>query len=299
MNRLKALLRAAFHLSRGEASGFLILLPLMFLVLFSNSLFRLFESSRPLSLTEYDRLDSALAAWQWPSANKEQATSAIQFVKFNPNTVQPDALQAMGLAARPAMQVQRYRDAGGRFTVKNDLLKIYAMDTAWFRLAYAWIDLPETVSTSNTPTNTPLREQNTAKKVVNTFDINAADTTQLKVINGIGSKLAQRIVKYRAKLGGFTSMMQLNEVYGLDSAVIARLKEKAYVATNFVPDKVPLNSANEQLLAEHPYIGKQLARSIASYRYQHGNFTALTQLMNLQLMDSVRLQKIERYLSLD
>lgn len=47
------------------------------------------------------------------------------------------------------------------------------------------------------------------------IELNSADTTELKKLRGIGSKLSQRIVKYRTKLGGFSSKEQLKAVYGL------------------------------------------------------------------------------------
>lgn len=47
------------------------------------------------------------------------------------------------------------------------------------------------------------------------IELNSADTTELKKLRGIGSKLSQRIVKYRTKLGRFSSKEQLKAVYGL------------------------------------------------------------------------------------
>ncbi|MBR2261187.1 MAG: helix-hairpin-helix domain-containing protein [Paludibacteraceae bacterium] len=46
-------------------------------------------------------------------------------------------------------------------------------------------------------------------------ELNSADTTELKRLRGIGSVLSARIVKYRNKLGGFSSVEDLKNVYGL------------------------------------------------------------------------------------
>lgn len=46
-------------------------------------------------------------------------------------------------------------------------------------------------------------------------ELNSADTTELKRLRGIGSVLSARIVKYRTKLGGFSSVEELKNVYGL------------------------------------------------------------------------------------
>ena len=50
--------------------------------------------------------------------------------------------------------------------------------------------------------------------------INAADTTGFKSLKGIGSYYSSKIVKYRKALGGFTSVEQLKEVYGILPEVI-------------------------------------------------------------------------------
>jgi len=55
------------------------------------------------------------------------------------------------------------------------------------------------------------------------IDINVADTTAFIALPGIGSKLANRIVSFRSKLGGFHSVEQIREVYGLKDSVYQRI----------------------------------------------------------------------------
>jgi competence protein ComEA len=51
------------------------------------------------------------------------------------------------------------------------------------------------------------------------IDINTADTAAFISLPGIGSKLANRIISFRTKLGGFNSIEQIKEVYGLRDSV--------------------------------------------------------------------------------
>ena len=51
------------------------------------------------------------------------------------------------------------------------------------------------------------------------IDINTADTTAFIALPGIGSKLANRIIAFRTKLGGFSDVDQIREVYGLKDSV--------------------------------------------------------------------------------
>ena len=89
----------------------------------------------------------------------------------------------------------------------------------------------------------------TGKKAPEKFDLNNADTSQLKKIYGIGDKLSMRILKYRDVLGGFVGMDQLKEVYGLDSLVINRLIENSTIQNEFQPKKININTASEKQLS--------------------------------------------------
>lgn len=56
------------------------------------------------------------------------------------------------------------------------------------------------------------------------LDLNQASAEEWAEFPGIGPVLSRRIVKFRDALGGFASLNQLHHVYGLDSAVIERVK---------------------------------------------------------------------------
>jgi competence ComEA-like helix-hairpin-helix protein len=137
------------------------------------------------------------------------------------------------------------------------------------------------------------------KKQKEKFDLNLADTTQLKSIYGIGPVIARRIVTYRSNLGGFIMHDQLYEVWGLDSTVVSRLTDKSVIAPDFMPNKLPINHCSEQELARHPYLRTKLARAIVSYRLQHGSFQAVDELIKIVAMDEKAFQRIKPYIRLD
>ena len=137
-----------------------------------------------------------------------------------------------------------------------------------------------------------------AKKALEKFDLNNADTSQLKKIYGIGDKLSMRILKYRDVLGGFVDMDQLKEVYGLDSLVIDRLIENSTIQNEFQPKKININTASEKQLSTHPYLNK-VAKAIISYRFQHGDFKAVEDIRNVSSLDEKSVQRIIPYLKVN
>ena len=94
-------------------------------------------------------------------------------------------------------------------------------------------------------------------------------------------------------------MNQLNEVYGLDSSVVSRLREKTFIEAQFAPTRLKLNHSSEKELAVHPYLSKEIARAITAYRFQHGAFTSLDDLNNIKLLDEKTLQRMKPYVTLE
>ena len=169
------------------------------------------------------------------------------------------------------------------------------MDTVLYRKVYSYIDLPEEKTAKN-PLNAKAIENRSVSKVK--LDLNLADTAQLDKVYGIGKKLSERIVKYRNRLGGFISINQLKEVYGLDSTVVKNVFEKFVVIENYLPTQLDINSATDKELGSHPYLSFKLAKAIAAYRFQHGQFTSLDDLTKVQLLTEDDFKRIKPYLTL-
>jgi competence protein ComEA len=85
----------------------------------------------------------------------------------------------------------------------------------------------------------------------------------------------------------------------LDSAVVNRLATASFIASTFHPRKLNINTVDERELAAHPYFRKAVARSIVTYRFQHGEFKSLDDLSNIHALDPETIRKIVPYLTLE
>ena len=113
---------------------------------------------------------------------------------------------------------------------------------------------------------------------VPTVDLNAADTTLLKELPGIGSSFAKRIVEYRTKLGGFCESGQLLEVYGMDSSRYEGIKDFVKTDSTFTPNRLRINSDEFKKLLKHPYLEYEDVKKIVNHREQKGLITSWEQL---------------------
>lgn len=103
--------------------------------------------------------------------------------------------------------------------------------------------------------------------------LNTADTTALKTVPGIGPYFARKVVEYGARLGGYVSVDQLDEIedFPLDA-------KRYLVIRDANPRKLNLNVLSLNELKRHPYINYYRARAITDYRRLHGPIQSLSDL---------------------
>lgn len=299
MHRIRVWVRSFFGFSRKETNAFLILLPLMLIILISEPVYHTWKmSGYNEQILDQRYADSVLASLTFLKGDSMISEiperPAFRFREFDPNSIREKDFIAMGLKPYLASRVMRYREKGGRMKQKTDLLKIYGMDSAWFHEAEHWIRIPE--SPHHEPVAKPQLHSEKKVQPRERIDINTADSTQLMSIFGIGPALSKRIRTYREKLGGFVSMDQLAEVYGLDSVVRARLQTDFFVAPSFIPRQIDLNTDHIEALL-HPYIKRKEAFAIIAYRKQHGRFDSAEKLLEIPLLTTGWLEKVRPYLA--
>ena len=290
LTTLKRWIQSTIGVSSKEANAFIILLPGLFLVIFSQPFYRwLWVGNEPLTIQESVLMDSLIAK---NNHDKILRKDSIQFHTFNPNLASVEELISVGITKAVAKRIEQYRVKGGKFRVKTDLKKMYGMDSLLFLTLAPYVDLPEKLVNS-----TRASDLKVPSRIIE-FDLNKADTADFKSIKGIGPVLANRILNYRKSLGGFVSRTQLNEVYGLDSLVLSEL-QAFQVASDFVPIQLKVNELNEQELEKHPYLSLKQAKAILTYKVQHGKFSTIDDLKNVRLLDARLIQKIEPYISFE
>ena len=222
---------------------------------------------------------------------------------FNPNKASDLELQSLGFSEKIANRINNYREKGGSFKVKDDLYKIYDIDSSLVDELYNYIDLPEKLPEAVVK-NKPENEQNKKPEFIAKaipvdlpdFDINEADTATLQTIKGIGSVLSRRIIDFRDNLGGFIDQYQIFEVYNLDSVVVLRLLAKMYIDHDYIPIKLSINQVGEEELAGHPYISWQQARLIIAYRNQHGDYLSGQDLLKVYAVEENDVLRMDSYL---
>ncbi|GAB6394318.1 MAG: helix-hairpin-helix domain-containing protein [Bacteroidales bacterium] len=127
-------------------------------------------------------------------------------------------------------------------------------------------------------------------------ELNTADTATLKKVPGIGTVFARRIVGYRRLLGGFYSVEQLREVYGMDEERYQSLRKWFAADTAFIA-KLPVNELPADSLARHPYMSYPQARAIYSLRKRKGRLSGWENLLLLEEFTQSDREKLNKYVA--
>jgi len=126
------------------------------------------------------------------------------------------------------------------------------------------------------------------------LDLNTASAKELERLPGIGPKTAERIVKYREKLGYFVSLEQLREVWGMRAENLERALPYLQIKSRGRP--LSLRTASVEELAQHPYISWKLARALIRQRHQWGDRPLPPEVWRDWLPDTLR-ARLEPYLT--
>ena len=127
------------------------------------------------------------------------------------------------------------------------------------------------------------------------MEINTADTTAFIALPGIGSKLAGRIVHFREKLGGFYSIAQLGETFGLADSVFQKIKPRLKLQS-LTLRRININTATAEELKVHPYLKWNIINALLAYRKEHGPFRKKEELKQVMAVTDEMYQRIAPYL---
>ena len=215
--------------------------------------------------------------------------------EFDPNTLDAAGWKRLGVRDKTINTIFNYRSKGGKFRKPEDISKIWGLRPieAERIIPYARINTPQSNYAKSTFTS-----YEPSKKAISIIDINTASVNDMRNIPGMENGLQYRIAKFREKLGGFISLEQVKETYGMsDSAFEAMQPYIKFVPTAVV--KLNINTASDMELNAHPYITKPVAKAIALYRTQHGNYQSVADIKKIAFIKDEVFQKIAPYLTVE
>lgn len=218
---------------------------------------------------------------------------------FDPNSASASDWKKLGVRDKTIATIQNYLSKGGKFYKKEDIGKIWGLHENEVQRLMPYVQIQH-VNSAKSPT-----EKHYEKKVYDKaihapaiVDINIADTAALIALPGIGSKLSQRIINFRDKLGGFYKVEQIGETFGLPDSTFQKIKGFMRLNNTSIR-RININTATIDEMKSHPYLRYALTNAIIQYRAQHGNYTAVADIKKIMIFTEEVFNKVAPYLSVN
>ena len=297
-----------FYFSKKERRGIVFLLGMIVMIIgiWLVSPYLIEESDKDTNQESFEEMERFLAGIkiieQQRNASfkkKEVVKRKVVLAPFEPNLADSIEFLQLGLPSFIAHNIIRYRQAGGKFATAEAFSRIYGITEEQFHTLEPYIYISE--SFQKKPDT--LRYAKVEKRDTLAFykypegtlvDLNRADTTELKKIPGIGIGIAQAIVAYRNRLGGFYDVAQLQELKWVTSDI-----QRWFKVENCPIHRINANKASLDRLRAHPYINYYQARVIVEFRRKKDKLKSLSQLSLYEEFAEKDLERLSHYLTFD
>jgi competence ComEA-like helix-hairpin-helix protein len=264
-----------------------------------------FQKIWGLSPKEFARLQPYIVIESYKNNHEKKTFDSAENVveisepfPFSPNLASIDDLLRLGIPKKVAHRMINYRSKGGVFRNKADVQKIYDFPLELFVKLEPFMVLEEmkpavivaqntqnqanvgqiqsaspTSAPSYIPNNIPSAYDNTRfskKNFSGNIDINQSSREQWQQLPGVGAGYANKIVNFRDKLGGFYTVEQVKETFGLPDSTFQKIKP--FLRSSPVLKTININSVTQEELSSHPYCKFYQAKIIINYRNTNGKF---------------------------
>ena len=248
---------------------------------------------------DYQQKQDSIRKKQWKKKYARD-TIEIRMQKFDPNTADSSTLVHLGFKPWQAKNMLKYRAKGGKYRKAEDMKKLYGMTDSMYQALVPYIDIAreekDSLEVDSTKIGHLLKWESENKDTV--LNLRTADTTELKMVRGIGSYRARQIVRYREQLGGFVRVEQVMEAKGMERLEADSIL-KWFVLDSVMVEQIYVNQASTQRLSKHPYLRFEQAKAIYELRRKKIKLNSVNDLEGLDCFDMKTLEKVAPYLNFD
>ena len=185
---------------------------------------------------------------------------------FNPNFITDFKGYKLGMKVEEIDRLLAYRKQNKFVNSAEEFQAITKVSDSLLKAISPYFKFPDWINNKKQFQTTFVKEDKIA-----VLDINQATKEDLMKIKGIGAGYSERILKEKETLGGFVSMEQMQDIWGLPEDVVASLNKYFKVGLNPPIKKIDINNATLKELAQFHNFRSALAKEIVTYRSMNGD----------------------------
>jgi DNA uptake protein ComE-like DNA-binding protein len=224
----------------------------------------------------------------------EKENSIPKVYPFNPNYLTDYKASQLGMSTIEVDRLLLFRKQGKFVNSAKDFQRITKVSDSLLNTISPYFKFPDWVVKQQAKNR--VREKNVEKISISTTDLNLATLKDLQSINGVNEFLAERIVKYRDRIQGYTYATQLFEVWKLDKSTAEDILKTFQIKTRPIIQKVNVNTASFKQVLSNPYIDYELCKKIFDFRDEVAELQSIEELKNIQGFPLDKYDRIVLYL---
>jgi DNA uptake protein ComE-like DNA-binding protein len=263
-------MKTFFSFSRNQRKGILGLFVLIIVI----QIVYFFTDFTALSIDASEKEKWLSLQPQIDSLKKDKKEYTPKIYPFNPNFITDFKGYRLGMSVQEIDRLLAFRKENKYVNSPKEFQNVTKVSDSLLNAIAPYFKFPDWVN--NKKEYKSYKEYNTtafAKKgKIELIDINQATQEDLVKIYGIGEVISLRILKFKESLGGFVSMEQMKDVWGVSPEVIVELNTHFKVMVLPKVKKININNASLKELAQFPYFRYAMAKDIVTYRSMNGDF---------------------------
>ena len=215
---------------------------------------------------------------------------------FNPSFITDFKGYQLGMSTKEIDRLLAHRAKGSYINSVKEFQQVTHVSDSLLNTISPYFKFPDWVTKKQQSKRTiPLRDRKESKNYI-LQNLNSATAEDLRIVNGVGEKLAERIINYRNKLGGFLINEQLYEVYYLDTVVTDKILQQFKVLQPPSIKKININEASFKEVLSIVYIDYELTKKIFDYRDEVAEIQSLEELKKIDKFPLEKFDRIALYL---
>jgi DNA uptake protein ComE-like DNA-binding protein len=262
-------LKKFFNFNLGQRKGIFGLFGIIIVL----QILYVFVDFTPSETTNNDKQQWLAVQPQIDSLKSENQQYVNEIHLFNPNFITDFKGYKLGMKTAEIDRLLAFRKTNKYVNSAKEFQTVTKISDSLLAKISPYFKFPDWVNErhSNGYQNNKFQKYPEKEKIV-VKDINQATKEDLMKISGIGDAISDRILNEKTKFGGFVSMLQINDIFGLSPEVIEKINESFKIFNQPIIKKLDINNATLDELKKFPYFNYGLARKIIIYRSMNGDF---------------------------
>jgi DNA uptake protein ComE-like DNA-binding protein len=260
-------IKSCFYYTKSQRSGILFLFVLIIVLQLLYCFADFTKNERP----SHEKQQWLALQTEVDSLKKEKHDEIPKIYPFNPNFITDFKGYKLGMSTTEIDRLLAFRKTDKYVNSASEFQSVTKVSDSLLNAISPYFKFPDWVKNKKSNNYKDYAKPVFDKKEkITMLDINQATQDDLIKIYGIGPALSERILNEKEKFGGFVSMEQMNDIWGLSPEVIANLNQ--YFRVSALPKvvKIKINDASVKELAKFPYFRYALAKQIVTFRSMNG-----------------------------